>query len=431
MTRMARSRWGQLGLGLLCMVMIANYQYGWTLFVAPLDAKFGWGRAAIQWAFTIFVLLETWLIPVEGYLVDRYGPRIVVLGGGVLCGASWALSSVADALPMLYLSAALAGVGAGAVYGTCVGNAMKWFPDRRGLAGGLTSAGFGTGSALTLIPISTMIQSQGYAATFLVFGLVQGGIVFLAGLGLRAPKAQPEAQRAPEGPAPLPRGGQASTGSTSAGSTPAQMLRHPAFWLMYGIFVLVCTGGLVVVAQIAPIAKDFQVAAVPVHLMGLALPALTFALAMDRVMNGITRPLLGWLSDGIGRETVMFLAFALEGVGVLALVTWGRDPVAFVLLSGTVFLGWGQIFGLFPAACTDFFGERFAAANYGLLYTAKGMASILVPLANLLSDHMGSWTPAFWIIAGLDFAAALLAVGVLRPMRLRVQGKRRLPGTVG
>src|SRR5579863_8777957 len=188
MTRMARSRWGQLGLGLLCMVMIANYQYGWTLFVAPLDAKFGWGRAAIQWAFTIFVLLETWLIPVEGYLVDRYGPRIVVLGGGVLCGASWALSSVADALPMLYLSAALAGVGAGAVYGTCVGNAMKWFPDRRGLAAGLTAAGFGAGSALTIIPIQKMIAGSGYESTFLSFGIGQGIIVIALSLILVAPR---------------------------------------------------------------------------------------------------------------------------------------------------------------------------------------------------------------------------------------------------
>ncbi|MFI5399512.1 MAG: oxalate/formate MFS antiporter [SAR324 cluster bacterium] len=414
MQRFASSRWPQLSFGLICMVMIANYQYGWTLFVGPIDAKYGWGRAAIQFAFTLFVLLETWLVPVEGYLVDRFGPRSVVLAGGALCGVSWVIGSVAASLPMLYLAAAIAGIGAGAVYGTCVGNAMKWFPRQRGLAGGLTSAGFGTGAALTVVPISNMIEFSGYESAFLAFGLVQGTVVVLVGLLLCAPDA----------------GSAARTEEVEAagyGMTPAQTLLHPAFWVMYLMFTMVCTGGLVVVAQLAPIAKDFRVADLPVSLLGITLPALIFALALDRVMNGVTRPILGWLSDGIGRENVMFLAFALEGVGVLALIYLGRNPVGFVLLSGTVFLGWGQIFGLFPAACTDFFGSRYAAANYGLLYTAKGTAAILVPLANVASVRLGSWYPAFWFIAALDLGAAALALLVLRPMRERAQGPRPLP----
>jgi MFS transporter, OFA family, oxalate/formate antiporter len=414
MHRVVSNRWLQLGFGLICMIMIANYQYGWTLFVAPLDAKYGWGRAAIQLAFTIFVLLETWLIPIEGYFVDRYGPRVVVLVGGILCGASWALASVASSLAGLYLSAALAGIGAGAVYGTCVGNAMRWFPDRRGLAAGITSAGFGTGAALTVVPISRMIQSSGYESTFLTFGLVQGAIVFLAGLLLAAPAAESPAALSPQ----------------ARGLAPMEILRQPAFWVMYAIFAMVCTGGLVVVAQLAPIAKDFHVADVPVSLLGITLPALTFALSLDRIMNGATRPFLGWLSDSIGRESVMCIAFALEGVGVLALITLGSDPVAFVILSGTVFLGWGQIYGLFPAACTDLFGARYASANYGLLYTAKGAAAFMVPLANVLSDRLGSWTPAFWIIVAMDFGAALLAILVLRPMRLRAQGVEHRTGPV-
>jgi len=414
MPRFAEHRWLQLGFGLICMVMIANYQYGWTLFVGPIDAKYGWGRAAIQWAFTLFVLLETWLLPVEGYLVDRFGPRTVVLAGGALCGVSWVVASFAASLPMLYLAAAIAGIGAGAVYGTCIGNAMKWFPNQRGLAGGLTSAGFGTGAALTVVPISNMIKLSGYESAFLAFGLIQGAAVVVVGLLLRAPGAATTARRV-------------EAEAAEGGMTPAQTFRHPAFWVMYLMFTMVCAGGLVVVAQIAPIAKDFHVADLPVSLLGITLPALTFALALDRVMNGVTRPILGWLSDRIGRENVMFLAFALEGVGVLALIYLGRNPVGFVLLSGTVFLGWGQIFGLFPAACTDCFGSRYAAANYGLLYTAKGGAAILVPLANVASERFGSWYPAFWFIIALDFGAAALALLVLRPMRERAQGLEPSP----
>ncbi len=401
MNTLTSNRWLQLVYGLICMIMIANYQYGRTLFVLPMDAKYGWGRAAIQWAFTIFVFVETWLVPVEGYLVDRFGPRIVVLGGGLLCAVAWSISSAASSLGLLYVSAAIAGIGAGAVYGTTIGNAMKWFPDLRGLAAGITSAGFGVGAALTVVPIANMIQSSGYERTFLVFGIGQGVIVMLFSLLLRAPN----------------EAGLLAAPDTGRGLHPWEVLRRPAFWLMYLMFTMACIGGLVVAAQLAPIAKDFGLSDVPVTLLGLTLPALTFALALDRVMNGITRPFLGWISDRAGREVVMCLAFALEGIGVLALIYFGRDPLGFVLLSGTVFLGWGQIFGLFPAAATDLFGPKFAAANYGMLYTAKGTAALLVPVANLLSGSAGSWMPVFWIIAGLDFGAALLAIAVLRPLR--------------
>ncbi len=176
---LAVRRWVQLILGIICMSMVANLQYGWTLFVNPLDAKYHWGGAAIQMAFSVFLLTETWLVPVEGYLVDRYGPKPVVMAGGILCGLSWTMNSVADSLPLLYAAAAVGGVGAGAVYGTCMASALKWFPDRAGLAAGLTAAGFGAGSALTVVPISSMIKSRGYEAAFLSFGIVQGLIVFM------------------------------------------------------------------------------------------------------------------------------------------------------------------------------------------------------------------------------------------------------------
>jgi OFA family oxalate/formate antiporter-like MFS transporter len=399
------SRWLQLLIGIVCMVMIANLQYGWTLFVGPIGQKYGWDRAAIQVAFTIFVLTETWLVPVEGWFVDRFGPKIVVVVGGVLVGISWMMNAYASSLTMLYIAAAIGGIGAGGVYGTCVGNALKWFPDRRGLAAGLTAAGFGAGSALTIVPIQSMIRSSGYEATFFWFGLAQGVVVFALAWLLRAPRA---------GEVPASTRVQQS----ARDYTPVEMLRTPIFWVMYVMFVLVCAGGLMATAQLAPIANDFKVAGVSVSLLGLTLPALTFALSIDRILNGLTRPFFGWVSDHIGRENTMFIAFTLEAVGIWALSVLGHDPVLFVLLSGLVFFAWGEIYSLFPSTCTDVYGTKYATTNAGLLYTAKGTASLLVPFANILAVATGDWHAVFVVAAIMNAIAAIMALAVLRPLRV-------------
>ena len=398
------SPWVQLVIGIICMAMIANLQYGWTLFVNPLDAKYHWGRASIQVAFTIFVLLETWLVPVEGYLVDRFGPRWVVAVGGLLCGIAWTLNSMADSLAMLYLAAALGGVGAGAVYGTCIGNAVKWFPGRRGLAAGLTAAGFGAGSALTVIPIANMIKTSGYEQTFLTFGVLQGIVVVVLAFALFAPPAMILTQKV-------------APGAGKYQARPVEMLKTPLFWLMYLMFVLMAAGGLMATAQLAPIAKDFKVAEIPVTLIGITLPALTFALALDRILNGVCRPFFGWVSDHIGRENTMFIAFALEGLGIFALAQIGDNPVIFVLVTGVVFFAWGEIFSLFPATVTDTFGSRYATTNTGLMYTAKGTAALLIPFGNVLAARTGNWHAVFITAATMAIVAALLAMFVLKPMR--------------
>ena len=402
--RPASVRWLQLLVGIVCMVMIANLQYGWTLFVNPIDQKYHWGRAAIQVAFTIFVLTETWLVPIEGWLVDRFGPKIVALVGGILVGIAWAINSLADSLGLLYLAAAIGGTGAGAVYGTSIGNALKWFPDRRGLAAGLTAEGFGAGSALTIIPIQGLIQSSGYEATFLWFGIGQGLVVVALSLLLRAPHP---------GEAPASTRLQQS----ARDYTPLEVLRSPIFWVLYAMFVLVGAGGLMATAQLAPIATDFQVAKIPVSLLGLTLPALTFALSIDRVLNGVTRPFFGWVSDNIGRENTMFIAFALEAVGIWMLSLFGHDPVLFVILSGVVFFAWGEIYSLFPSTCTDVYGVKYATTNAGLLYTAKGTAALLVPLANVLAAATGDWHAVFIVAALMNAVAAIMALAVLKPLR--------------
>jgi OFA family oxalate/formate antiporter-like MFS transporter len=402
------TRWGQLVLGIICMVMIANLQYGWTLFVNPIDQKYHWGRAAIQLAFTIFVLTETWLVPFEGYLIDKFGPRVMIGISGVLVAIAWTINAVADSLLLLYVGAAIGGIGAGVIYGGSVGNALKWFPDRRGLAAGLTAAGFGAGSALTVIPIANMIQASGFEAAFLWFGLGQGIVVAVVAMLLRAPE-----------PGEVPAAAAPAVTQTRRDYMPVEVLKTTPFWVMYLMFVLVAAGGLMAVAQLALIAKDYKVDSIPVTILGLTLPALTFALSIDRVLNGFCRPFFGWVSDHIGRENTMFIAFLLEGLGIYALLLFAANPFWFVILSGVVFFAWGEIFSLFPATCTDLYGRKFATTNYGLLYTAKGTAALLVPMANVLKSATGSWHAVFYVAALLNIVAAIMALTVLRPLRLR------------
>ena len=399
-----RNRWVQLVVGIVGMVMIANLQYGWTLFVQPIDDKFHFGRAAIQVAFTTFVLFETWLVPFEAYLVDRFGPQRLVAGGGVLVAVAWALNASADSLPLLYTAAAIGGLGAGVVYGTAVGAALKWFPDHRGLAAGLTAAGFGAGSALTVIPISNMIAGQGYEAAFLYFGLGQGIIVILAAMLMRVPRPD----ELPAMPSHLEQ--------SRRDYHPLEMLRTPVFWLMYVMMTMVATGGLMATAQLAPIAKDFGVDTVPVTIGWITLAALPFALSIDRIVNGVTRPFWGWVSDHIGREPTMGLAFTLEALAIIVLIQTAGNPLLFVIFSGLTYFGWGEIYSLFPATAGDLFGRQYATTNYGLLYTAKGTASLLVPLGNVLQESTGSWIPIFALSVVFDLIAALLAVTLLRSL---------------
>ena len=398
-------RWLQLLMGIVCMAMIANLQYGWTLFVDPIDAKNHWGRAAIQLAFTLFVVTETWLVPVEAWFVDKYGPRVVVMFGGVMIALAWLVNSYADSLVMLYAGAIIGGMGAGAVYGTCVGNALKWFPDHRGLAAGATAAGFGAGAALTVVPIAHMIATSGYQSAFFNFGIGQGVVVFVIAYFLRPPSVLVPPQKKKLN---LPQ--------TRIDFTPPQVLRTPVFWVMYLVFVMVASGGLMAAAQIAPIAHDYKIANEPVSMFGFQMAALTFAISLDRIFDGFGRPFFGFVSDNIGREPTMFIAFGTAALMLLTLSTYGHIPIVFVLSTAVYFGVFGEIYSLFPATSGDTFGSKFATTNNGMLYTAKGTASLLVPLASIVSARWG-WQAVFVIAVGLNATAALMAVFVIKPMR--------------
>ena len=404
--------WVQLVIGVICMACVANLQYGWTLFVDPIDAKYLWGRAAIQLAFTLFVLIETWLIPVEGYLVDRFGPRWVVIAGSILVAAAWVLNSVASTLPVLYFAAALGGIGTGCVYGTCVGNALKWFPGRRGLAAGITAAGFGAGAAITIGPIKTMITASGYEHAFLVFGLLQGAIVFVMSWLLLTPP-------------PQLLGAKVKANQTAHGYTPVEVLKSPVFYVLYVMFVLIAAGGLTMAASMAPIAKDFKIDKSPVELFGMAaMPALVFAIQLNRIFDGVGRPFFGWLSDQIGREYTMAIAFFAGAAALYTLSQSGSNPATFVLVTAIYFGVYGEIFSLFPATQGDTFGAKYAASNAGMLYTAKGAGALLVPFAAILAKSHG-WGTVFSVAMTCNIVAGLLALLVLKPMRVRHFAKSR------
>ena len=405
-----RDRWTQLIAGIVCMVMIANLQYGWTLFVHPINVAHGWSIASIQVAFSIFVALETWLTPIEGWIVDRLGakagPKLMVAFGGVFIGLGWVVNSIAETLSMLYLGAVLAGIGGGAVYATCVGQAVKWFPDRRGLAVGLTAAGFGAGAALTVVPIREVIASSGYQAAFLWFGIAQGVIVFLLAWLLRAPE-----------PGELAAAAAPKLVQSARSYTPGEVLVSPVFWVLYIMFVLVSASGLMATAQIALIARDFHVADTAI-LFGAS--ALSVALIVDNVANGTARPMFGWVSDHIGREYTMAIAFGLGAVAYWLLGSMGTAPWAFVLFAALIFLTWGEIFSLFPSTCTDSFGPKFATVNLSLLYTAKGASAFLVPVANMIKASTGSWHMVFLVTALMNLVVVAMALFVLKPMRSKV-----------
>ena len=412
------NRWVQLWLGVLCMVLIANLQYAWTLFVNPMHQVHGWSIAEIQIAFSIFIATETWLTPIEGYIVDRLGghtgPRLMITFGGVLVGIAWVINAYADSLTMLYLGAAISGTGAGAIYATCVGNAVKWFPDRRGLAVGLTAAGFGAGAALTVIPIKLVIELYGYASAFLWFGVAQGIILLIVAQMLR-------------GPLPgtvLPAAVNAAVPQSARSYTSMEVLRSPAFWLLYLMLVLVSSSGLMATAQLAPIARDFGMSST-VILFGAT--TLSVALVVDNVMNGLARPFFGAVSDRIGREYTMALAFTLGALSYWLLALFGHSPWTFVVCAALIFFTWGEIFSLFPSTCTDLFGTRYATANSMMLYTAKGTSAFLVPFANVLKSVTGSWEAVFLVAAGMNMLVVLLALFALLPMRVRHHRLRR-PG---
>jgi len=402
------SRWVQLGLGVVAMMTISSPQYVWTLFTGPLNQRLGATLAELQWTFSLLIILQTWLSPFQAFLVDRFGPRRLISVGAIMGGGSWVLAASVDNLWALYLTyGVIGGFGTGIIYVGIIGLMVRWFPDRRGFATGLAAAGYGFGAFFTSFPIDSMIKSSGYAHTLVVWGLIQAVLGVIVAQGLRSP---------PEAWEPLEVDALRAQQRIAHSDTPKQMLQNPIFYLLFLMMSLMSTSGLMVTSNVGAFAREYKVA----DMLVLGIAALPLSLTLSRVTNGLTRPFFGWVSDHIGRETTMALAFSLEAIAILVLFAFITNPALFVVLTGLVFFGWGEIFSLFPATLTDTFGPKYAATNYGFLYIAQGVGSILGgPAAAFLKQATGSWSAVFIVVACLDALTALLAITVLRPLRRR------------
>jgi MFS transporter, OFA family, oxalate/formate antiporter len=401
------TRWWQLLMGFLVMMVISSPQYVWTLFVPSFQKTTGATLSDVQWTITILIVLQTWLSPAQGFLVEKLSPKLLIAIGALLSGAGWIASSTIDSLVGLYASyGLLCGIGTGIVYIGIIGLMVRWFPDRRGFATGVVAAGYGFGAILTTFPIDSMLKASGYQHTLFIFGAIFAAVGLVGALALRAPE---EAEAA------------AASGlvSTARSAIPREMLRSPVFWLMFGMMSMMSTGGLMVITQFTSFAKAFGIdATTSVVILGMTMAAIPAALTFDRITNGLTRPFFGWISDRIGRENTMAIAFILEGAAIYAMLQYRSDPLMLVVLSGLVFFGWGEIFSLFPATLTDTFGAEHATTNYGFLYMAQGVGSILgAPVAAKIFETSGSWLPVFFLVIGMDVLTGLLALFVLKPMR--------------
>jgi oxalate/formate antiporter len=409
-TGVTSNRWTQLVLGVIAMMAISSPQYVWTLFTGPLNQKLGTTLAELQWTFSLLIILQTWFSPFQAYLVDRFGPRLLIAVGALMSGGSWVLAAYAGDLWTLYLTyGVIGGFGTGIIYVGIIGLMVRWFPDRRGLATGLAAAGYGFGAFFTSFPIDSMVKSSGYAHTLIVWGIIQGIIGIVVAQGFRIPPEDWQPQNS------APNAVRAEW-QAKRSYTPAEMLKSPVFYLLFIMMSMMSTSGLMVVSNVGPFANEYKVA----NVLVLGMAALPLSLTLSRVTNGLTRPFFGWVSDHIGREQTMALAFALEAVAILVLFAFIDNPALFVVLTGLVFFGWGEIFSLFPSTLTDTFGPKYAATNYGFLYIAQGVGSILGgPAAAFLKQTTGSWTAVFFLVAFLDALTACLAITALRSMRRR------------
>jgi MFS transporter, OFA family, oxalate/formate antiporter len=419
------NRWIQLTAGIVAMMAVANLQYAWTLFTKPIQAHLHVSLEAVQWTIVLFVALETWLVPFEGYLVDRIGPRLMLGFGAILAGLGWIGSGKAETLHALYFWYGLGGIGAGAVYGGTIGNALKWFPDHRGLCVGLTAGAFGIGTATTIAPVNAMLQKSGYQHTFIFWGIVQGVVVLFASLFVARP---PDGWTPPNWKANEAKI-KARVKTSAVDMTPLQMLRQPSFYVIYLMMTMLAFGGIVVTVQLNPMASSYHVDKVVV-LWGMT--ALVLAITVDRILNGLTRPFWGWVSDHIGRENAIFISFILEAFAVYALLQLITHPVWFVALSGLCFFAWGNIYSLFPSITGDLFGNKWATTNYGIVYTAKGVATAFAgPGAAWLFAKTGSWSKVFWAMIVCDVIAAFMALLWLKPLAARVVRKSEQTALLG
>ncbi|TYP53750.1 oxalate/formate MFS antiporter [Thermosediminibacter litoriperuensis] len=387
------NKWTQLILAMVGMIMIANLQYAWTLFVPELEKGFNASRAAVQLAFSLFIALESWGQPIAGYFIDRYSPRLLLTIAALMVGIGWTAMGIVKSLSALYVAYSLAGIGAAFIYSGAVAAGVRWFePARRGLASGLVSAAFGSGAALFIPFIAIALRNQGYASAFVTTGIIQGIIIFVAAQLMRVPPKKPAG------------GAKADTDKEQHQFTTLEMFRTLHFWLIYVMFLFIVTGGMVVTAQTKPFGQD----------AGIPAGIIVLAATVNTVANGAGRIFWGSVSDKLGRYQTMFLAFTLNGVAMALVPFLGHSPAMFVFLFAMIMFTWGELYALFPAVNADIFGTKYAATNYGFMYSAKGVGGIVGSYVAALIAQMNGWSPVFFTGAAMSVLAGLGALVLLR-----------------
>lgn len=394
------NRWVRLWSAFVGMVMIGNLQYAWTLFAQPMvkaHTQQHWHLSDVQWGFGLFIAAGTWTMPFVARFIDKSGPRLFMALSGLLCAVGWGSLGHIGTLTSFYFLYCLAGIGVACVYACGVSMAVKWFPDRRGVASGIITAGYGMGAAAFNPLFDHLIKTIGYSDTFLWTGISHGILIVLAGLVLVNPPADYSVRAAAV---------KAKVRRHDLDFTSSEMLRTPQFYFLFMAMLSMAIGGLMVTAQLKPVATNFKV--------GDA--ALTVALVLTPLANGFARILWGTISDYLGREWAMFTAFLLQAVFLLAVTTLGRTGDAiWVALMVMVFLTWGELYVLFPAVLADLYGSKNSALNYSFLYSAKGFASLLGGgIAASLFEKTGTWNYAFYGSAALALLSALMSLYVRR-----------------
>ncbi len=386
------NRWVRLIASTIAMIMIANLQYAWTF------------------------AFETWMMPLSGWFMDRFGPRLFMSISALLCGLGWAGLGYAKSLPELYVLYSLAGFGAAMVYcgSTTVG--LKWFPDKLGFASGIIAAGFGAGAALFIILMTYIIRVEirvdNYRAAFLYTGIAQSVVIFcVAQILINPDPNDPEI-------AGKKQQSRFKLRSHAEQFTSVEMLQTPQFYALYAIMLMMGVGGLMATAQVSSVAGT----------LGIAKAVLASAVIINLLANGSGRIFWGWVSDNIGRERTMIVAFLIQALALVSVLRLGRNsPAGFITCLAIVFFTWGEIYSIFPAVSADFFGGRNASSNYSLLYSSKGMSAILAGgLAALIFEKSGSWTVVFYGSATLAFLAAIMSFGLIA-MPLPTKGQQVSP----
>jgi OFA family oxalate/formate antiporter-like MFS transporter len=417
-----RDRRLQLTAAIVAMMCIAPLQYSWTLFTTPLEQQNPWSLPQVQLAFTFFIVAQTLSQPLGGYFMDRRGPRLAFIVAAALIVVGWGGLGVTGSRPLFYVLYSIAGVGAGIVYAGAIGTGIRWFPNRRGLALGLIAAGFGVGAAPFTPVVHRLLEGYGVRPTFVVTGLFIGAAVLVVGLLLKTPPARPSGAVLPVGPgatvdSPAPEY-LAPLGADSPaheGLAPLGLLRLGQFWLAFVAFFCMATGLLILTANTRPIAEDF----------GITASVIVVALVLQQILNGASRVVWGWVSDRFGRELTMTVAFALTGLLLCVIPALGSWPPAFVVLTAMVYFTGGEMFALFPALTADRFGSRYAAANQGMLYTAKGLASLAGGAFAAWLALTQSWAVVFVLAGALAFSAAGLMVAIRHQARPALKAATR------